>query len=113
MFLINRKVEIIINRHKNSERDVETSILEDSPVSPILFFMYISGVFDTVIAISLEVTSILFMDNLGFLASNNSIKKVTTSLETTEETVLKWRLSNAITYNIIKTEAILFFKACY
>lgn len=51
------------------------------------------------------------MDNLRFLASCNSIKKVAISLKTTEKTVFRQRLSNTITYNITKTEAILFFKS--
>ena len=50
------------------------------------------------------------MDDLGFLASGNSIQEVVTSLEKTGEAVLKWGLSNAVIYDI-KTEAILFSEA--
>lgn len=51
------------------------------------------------------------MDDLGFLASGNSIQEVVTmSHGKTGEAVLKWGLSNAVTYDI-KTEAILFSKA--
>ncbi len=48
------------------------------------------------------------MDNLGFLANGNSIEKVAANLEKTRETVLRWGISNAVMYNIAKTEAILF-----
>lgn len=78
-FLIDRKVDIIIDRYKNLRRDIKTGILQDFPVSSILFLIYIIGVFDTVTATSAEVTSVLFMDDLGFLARSNSIKEVTTS----------------------------------
>ena len=87
-FLTDRRVEIIIDGHKNPERDVETGIPQGSPASPILFLIYISGVFGAVTATSPEVTSVSFMDDLGFLASGNSIEEVATSLETTRETVL-------------------------
>lgn len=48
------------------------------------------------------------MDDLGFLTSGNSIQEVATTLEITGETVIRWGLANAVTYNIAKTEAILF-----
>lgn len=111
LFLTNRKVEIVIDGYKNPEREVETGIPKGSPASPILFLIYISGVFDAVIVASAQVTSVSFIDDLGFLASGNSIKEVATSLEKTGEAVLRWGLSNAVTYDIGKTEAILFSKA--
>lgn len=45
------------------------------------------------------------------MASGNSIQDVATRLEKIGETVLRWGLFNAVTYNIAKTEAILFSKA--
>lgn len=51
------------------------------------------------------------MDDLGFLASGDSIQEVAISLEKTGEAVLRWELANAVTFNIAKTEAILFSRA--
>ena len=48
------------------------------------------------------------MDNLGFLASGNLVQEVATTLKKTRKIVIKWKLSNAVTYNITKTKAILF-----
>lgn len=111
-FLTDRRVEIVIDGHKNYEREVETGILQGSPILAILFLIYISGIFDVVTAISPEVSFVSFMDDLGFLTSDNLIEEVATSLETTKETVLKWGLSNVVTYDIAKKEVILFSKAC-
>lgn len=44
-------------------------ILYYSSVSPILFLVYINRVFDLVNITLLKVTTILFIDNLGFLAN--------------------------------------------
>ncbi len=52
--------------------------------------------------------SLSFIDDLGFLASGNSIQKIAITLEKMGETVIKWELSNVVTYDIAKTEAILF-----
>lgn len=50
LFQTNRKVEIFIDKHKNSKRDIETGIPQGLLVSPILFCIYIIKVFDMVIA---------------------------------------------------------------
>ena len=44
-FLTDRLVELVINGFTNSKQKVESGILQGSPVSPILFLIYISGVF--------------------------------------------------------------------
>ena len=41
-FLTNRKVQLVIDGHDNKEREIETGIPQGSPVSPILFLIYIS-----------------------------------------------------------------------
>lgn len=112
LFAIDRKVEIIIDRHKNPEKEVETGTPQGSPVSLVLCFINISGVFDAVMEVSPEITSVSFIDDLGFFASGNLIQEVATSLETAKKTFLRWRLSNAVINNIAKTEANLFSKAC-
>lgn len=42
------------------------------------------------------------------MANGNLIQEVATTLEKTSKTVIKWGLSNAISYDIAKTKAILF-----
>ena len=104
-------MDIIIDGHINLEKNIETGIPQGLPVSPILFFIYISRVFDAVSAILPNITSVSFMYNLGFLASGNLVWEVAISLEKTRETMLSWGLDNAVSYDMAKTEAILFTKA--
>ena len=75
-FLTNRKVKIVINRHINHEKDVEISVPQESSVLPILFLIYIIGVFDIVITISPETVSFLFMNDIRFLVTRNLIQEV-------------------------------------
>lgn len=68
---------------------METSISQKLPVSSILFFIYINGLFDAMSAIFLQIIFFIFMDDLEFFASKNLIQKVVTSLEKTREAVFK------------------------
>lgn len=107
-FLTNRKIQLVIDGHDNSERDIETGILQGSPVSPILFLIYISGIFEEVTKNHPWASSLLFIDDLGFIASGKSVKEVAKSLEQVAKTVLDWGNSNSVSYDTSKTEAVLF-----
>lgn len=102
---------MVIDRHENKERKIKTEIPQSSPVSPILFLIYISGVFDKVLEISPLVPSLSFVDDLGFRAFGSSVKEVVELLENVAKTVLKWGRLNAVTYDISKTDAVLFSKS--
>lgn len=110
-FLTDRKVQLVIDGHDNKERDTETGIPQGLPVSPILFLIYISGVFDAVTENNPTVTSLSFVDDLGFIASGSSVQEISKTLETVASSVLRWGLTNAVTYDTSKTEAVLFSKS--
>ena len=110
-FLTNRTVQLVIDGHENKEREIETGIPQGSPVSPILLLIYISGVFDQVMEACPLVTSLSFVDDLGFIASESSVKEIVKILEKVAKTVLRWGLLNAVTYDTSKTEAVLFSKS--
>ena len=79
-FLTDRKIQLVIDGHTNRERDIETGIPQGSPVSPILFLVYISGVFEKVSVSYPAITSLSFVDDLGFIASGYSVKELAKTL---------------------------------
>ena len=101
----------MIDGHDNKERDIETEIPQGSPLSPILFLIYISGVFNKLSETSPSVTSLSFVDDLGFIASGSSVKGIVKVLEKVAKEVIKWEKQNAVTYDTSKTEAVLFSKS--
>ena len=70
----------MIDGHNNPENDVETGIPQGSPVFPILFLIYISGVFEQVEKELPELVSLSFVDDLGFIASRTSVKEIAKAL---------------------------------
>ena len=57
------------------------------------------------------VTSLSFVDDLGFIASGSSVKEIVKTLEKFAKTVLQWGMLTAVTYDTSKTEAVLFSKS--
>ena len=110
-FLTDRKVQLVIDGHDSPERSIETGIPQGSPVSPILFLIYISGVFDEVAEVVPDIMSLLFVDDLGFVASGHSIKDIVKALEKVAQTVVGWGIANVVTYDIAKTEVVLFSRS--
>lgn len=106
--MTNQKIQLVIDGHENKEREIEPGIPQGSSVLPILFLIYISGVFDKVTETSPFVTSLSFIDDLGFIASGSSVKKEVKALEKIAKTVLECGALNAVTYDMSKTEAVLF-----
>lgn len=110
-FLTDQTVQLVIDGHDNRERSIETRIPQGSPVFPILFLIYISGVFQQVTESIPAITSLSFVDDLGFIAAGSLVKELAKTLGQVAQVVLDWRKSNTVTYDIAKTEAVLFSKS--
>lgn len=95
----------------NQENKDETGILQAFPVLPILFLIYISGVFERVETEVSRIVSLLFVDNLGFIAFGISVKQIAKALEKVSKLVLEWGAKSAVTYNTARTELVFIFSS--
>ena len=109
-FLTDRWVELVINGYINPKCRIKTGISQESLVSPVLFLIYISEVFLEIEFCLQQIICLLFMNDLGFLVASNSVIKIKKILEKAGKFTLNWGFRNVVTYDIGKTEAILFSK---
>lgn len=66
LFLINRELELVIDRYTNLKQKVEMRILQRLPVSPSWFLIYINGMFSQIIEKLPGILFISFVDYLSF-----------------------------------------------
>ena len=79
-FFTNRKVQLVIDGYTCSSKEVEAGLPQGSPISPILFAIYISGFFDH-IEEKIPVSTLSFVDDIGIIAIESSIRDTTKTLE--------------------------------
>ena len=98
-----RKVRLVLEgREEKSMHEVETGVPQGSPVAPILFTAYLSGVFDCVEGLS-------FVDDVAWWAEGKSEKKVARTLSNAAEATLDWA-ENGVAYDKAKAEVMFLSK---
>jgi Reverse transcriptase (RNA-dependent DNA polymerase) len=83
---------------------------QGSPVSLILFIIYLSGIFDKIEEQNPEITALSFIDDIVFLAPRKTVKDIQDALSNAGEQAIAWGLTNNVTFNVDKTETVLFTK---
>src|SRR5258705_190882 len=95
---------------KGNSMDVKTGVPQGSPVSPVLFIIYLSGLFGKVVKEErlCESKGISFVDDVAWVVEEVDVGECTQRLERCAAGTPKWEKQNACRFDIKKTEAILF-----
>ena len=72
--------------------------------------MYLNNIFNKIEQENLDITALSFADDIGFLASGKTVEDIQNSLTKAGDLAVEWGLINNVTFDIKKTEAILFTK---
>ena len=105
---MDRKLQLVIDRHNDLENTIKIGISQGLPESLILFLIYISEVFEQVEKKLPKIMSLLFVHDLGFIASRTSVEEIARTLEKVDNLIVPWERKNVVTYNTAKTELVLF-----
>jgi len=109
-FMEDRKVIMSMDGKEGDSMDVETGVPQGSPVSPVLFVIYLSGLFGQVEKKEEECGSegISFVDDVAWVVEGEDVGECTQRLERCAAETTIWAKKNACQFDIEKTEAMLF-----
>lgn len=104
-FLQERSIRLTFDGNIEVFSQIETGIPQGSPISPILFLIYLQGLFK-----SNTVRFISYIDDIVMIAQSTSFKKNIQILEREATELFKQAKVNAIQFDLSKTELMHFSK---
>jgi len=107
-FVSERTVEMIIEGNAMERHPVEAGVWQGSPVSPILFAIYTSGLIKWLEEYVSEAEGLSFVDDLGSVATGSDVNNVLSILERCAATSILWASRRGLQFDTAKTEAALF-----
>ena len=87
---------------------VITGLPQGSPISPVLFAIYIADIYQTVESQIEDCRGISFVDDITWVAEGVDLEDMVRKLEGCAATSLQWAEDNAVRFETSKTEAVLF-----
>ena len=107
-FMRNRRVIMSVDGQDSEPIDVTTGLPQGSPISPVLFAIYIADIHQAVEDKTEQCRGISFVDDVTWVAEGRNLDEVVHKLERCAELSLSWAKDNAVSFETSKTEAILF-----
>lgn len=103
-FATNRTVQIRLDGEVGPSQEVHCGLPQGSPISPILFMLYIAPLFRVVI----RVNPFGYADDVALLATSSSLEENTERLREALAAALQWGAEEGITFDRSKSELIHF-----
>ena len=103
-FMRDRRVIMSVDGRDGDAMDATTGLPQGSPISPVLFAIYIAEIHDAVERQVEVIQSISFVDDITWLVDGTDLNDVVSKLERCAAD------NNAVCFETSKTEAILFSK---
>jgi len=107
-FMTERRVRLVLDGKEGEAHEVQTDIPQGSPVAPILFITYLSGIFEEVERRCEGVKALSFADDIAWWADGATEEEVAERLSRAGEVAGEWADKNGVTFDHHKSEAMLF-----
>jgi len=106
-----RYIKLVFDGESSENTKIETGIPQGSPVSPILFLIYIKFLFKEIdIDKEFKLSIPSYMDDIAILASSRDLEMNCKILQRIANKLIEWGLLNCIEFDKDKTELIHFYK---
>ena len=110
-FLEKRKAELVFDEEKQEIQDIKIGISQGSPISLILFLIYIRFLFPKIKAKFSEVQKPSYINDVALYLSGKTAEENAKVLQEAIKTVFTWAEENAVQFDDSKSELIHFFRA--
>ena len=107
-FMHGRRVIMSIDAQNGEEMSVTTRLPQGSPISLVLFALYIAEIHQAVESQVQDCRGISFADDITWIVVGVDLDDVASKLEGCAKASLEWAESNAVRFETAKTGAILF-----
>jgi len=98
-------------QHTCPAHPINSGVPQGSPVSHILFIIYLSCVFGMIERRVIGVQFLSFADDIGLLAPGYSVREVCDKLQGAAKVVIEWANDNVVQFDAgKKTEAVLLIR---
>ena len=106
-FMSDRQIQLAFDGEKYRKVQIKTGIPQGSPVSPILFLIYISFLFKNE-ADNIYIKFLSYLDDIAIIASGESAQENCQALKIAALKLIQWGKENTIDFDSEKTELIHF-----
>ena len=103
-----RRVIMSVDGQDSHPLEVITGLPQGSPISPVLFAIYIADIHQAVEGQIEDCRGISFVDDITWVAEGVDLDDVVRKLEGCAAASLQWAEGNAVRFETSKTEAVLF-----
>jgi hypothetical protein len=107
-FLTNRRAFLVIDGHPGIEAPINSGLPQGTPVSPILFVLYVRLLATAIETAVPGVKGLSFMDDQGLVTAAKSIKEACKTLQRAAKIAVEWGLENGVQFDPDKTELAFF-----
>src|SRR5690606_25990012 len=110
-FMTERSIQLAFDGQQEELVSVETGIPQGSPVSPILFLIYLKPLFDKLEKKHPNLQFPSYIDDVAIIATSRTLAINVKELNSAARTVFQWAERNAVAFDDSKSELLHFTRS--